>query len=73
MTLKSFLIMLHLFVKHQHFDYPMVCLLQKKCEHVIWLVVWNMTFMTFHSVAKFIIPTVIELDDGKIYRKTHQI
>ena len=29
MTLKSFLIMLHLFVKHQHFDYPMVFLLQK--------------------------------------------
>ena len=37
----------------------------KKCGHVIWLVVWNMNFMTFHSVAQFIIPTVIELDDGK--------
>ena len=24
----------------------------------IWLVVWNMNFMTFHSVGNFIIPTV---------------
>ena len=23
----------------------------------VWLVVWNIIFMTFHSVGKFIIPT----------------
>ena len=24
---------------------------------LLWLVVWNMNFMTFHSVGNFIIPT----------------
>ena len=27
------------------------------CKVFIWLVVWNMNFMTFHSVGNFIIPS----------------
>jgi hypothetical protein len=32
-----------------------------------WLVVWNMTFLTFHSVGNFIIPT--QLTNSIIFQR----
>ena len=31
---------------------------------LIWLVVWNMAFMTFHSVGNVIIPTDLYFSEG---------
>ena len=48
-------IYIYIYIPVESFETP-IC--SRRCPYIsIWLVVWNMNFMTFHSVGNVIIPT----------------